>query len=212
MPSSASPNTLPFEALNQLAEDRFNTIASMLQNSGPRGVFSFGRFVGCEQFQALIVQTLSKTGFQQFWSRKIMPMTPISICSANSASPTFAGKSSRSVITPGQPMRMWARRPKKVCRATSSRPNTDYSSKRSFGEHLVDYDKRLDRDIIEVIEDEVTAGMVLRYEIAVDNNGPSDAQNVQVADQLPIPALPTEPRPGDLPLRRGCHVCCRQPA
>ena len=64
MPSIASPNTLPFEALNQLAEDGFNMIASMLQNSGPRGVFSFGRFVGCEQFQAMMVQTLSKMGLQ----------------------------------------------------------------------------------------------------------------------------------------------------
>jgi uncharacterized repeat protein (TIGR01451 family) len=58
-------------------------------------------------------------------------------------------------------------------------------TKISVGENVTGYDGDLRRHIFEDLPGEVTAGLELRYEITVQNNGASDAQNVQILDLLP---------------------------
>ena len=58
-------------------------------------------------------------------------------------------------------------------------------TKLSVGENITGYDVGIDREILEDLPGQVTAGRELRYEITVQNMGPSDAQNVQILDLLP---------------------------
>ena len=58
-------------------------------------------------------------------------------------------------------------------------------TKLSVGDNITGYDTDLWRFIYEELPGQATAGLGLRYEISVQNNGPSDAQNVQVLDLLP---------------------------
>jgi uncharacterized repeat protein (TIGR01451 family)/CSLREA domain-containing protein len=58
-------------------------------------------------------------------------------------------------------------------------------TKLSVGKNVTGYDIGLRRPILEDLPGQVTAGNELRYEISVQNSGPSDAQNVQILDLLP---------------------------
>ncbi|MBM4467094.1 MAG: DUF11 domain-containing protein, partial [Chloroflexi bacterium] len=58
-------------------------------------------------------------------------------------------------------------------------------AKSAVGDNVIGYDEALRRFIYRDLPSEVTAGRELRYTISVQNNGPSDAQNVQVMDVLP---------------------------
>jgi len=58
-------------------------------------------------------------------------------------------------------------------------------SKTAVGEVKTSWDATLRRFVVQELANQVTAGHVLRYEIAVWNNGPSDARNVTVRDVLP---------------------------
>lgn len=64
-------------------------------------------------------------------------------------------------------------------------------SKSAVGEKVTSYDATLNRFIVQDTANQVTAGMLLRYSVQVQNNGPSDSQNVTIQD-----ALPTTPTPG----------------
>ncbi len=57
-------------------------------------------------------------------------------------------------------------------------------AKTSVGENKTGWDPVLRRFILQDLPGQVTAGHDLRFEISVQNNGPSDAQNVQVIDVL----------------------------
>ena len=58
-------------------------------------------------------------------------------------------------------------------------------TKLSVGENKTDWDEETQRFELTDLPGEVTAGHELRYELTVQNNGPSDAQNVQILDLLP---------------------------
>jgi len=58
-------------------------------------------------------------------------------------------------------------------------------TKISVGENKTGYDDDEQRFVLSDLPGQVTAGHELRYEITVQNTGPSDAQNVQVLDLLP---------------------------
>ncbi|MCB0215853.1 MAG: DUF11 domain-containing protein, partial [Chloroflexi bacterium] len=64
-------------------------------------------------------------------------------------------------------------------------------SKTSVGQRIIGYDAVNGRFIYQDTPGQVTAGLILRYEIAVQNNGPSDSQNVTVKDTLPAQGLVT---------------------
>ena len=68
-------------------------------------------------------------------------------------------------------------------------------SKSAVGEKVTSYDSNLNRFIIQDTANEVSAGMLLRYTIQVQNDGPSDSQNVTIQD-----TLPATPTPGPLTL------------
>lgn len=58
-------------------------------------------------------------------------------------------------------------------------------TKNSVGQNVTGYDLSLREFEIEDLPGKVTPGMMLRYEITVQNTGPSDAQGVQILDLLP---------------------------
>jgi uncharacterized repeat protein (TIGR01451 family) len=58
-------------------------------------------------------------------------------------------------------------------------------SKTGVGKVLTGYDATKKQYVYADTPNEVSAGSLLRYNIAVQNNGPSDAQNVTVQDNLP---------------------------
>ncbi|MCB9177357.1 MAG: DUF11 domain-containing protein [Caldilineae bacterium] len=58
-------------------------------------------------------------------------------------------------------------------------------TKLSVGQVKTGWDATLRREILQDLPGQVTAGHPLRYEITVQNNGASDARNVQVLDLLP---------------------------
>jgi uncharacterized repeat protein (TIGR01451 family) len=58
-------------------------------------------------------------------------------------------------------------------------------AKSAVGEVVTGCDAALGTNMVADLADRVTAGRTLRYEITVQNNGASDAQNVQVMDVLP---------------------------
>lgn len=66
-------------------------------------------------------------------------------------------------------------------------------SKSAVGEKVTSYDPTLNRFVVQDTANQVSAGMLLRYSVQVQNNGPSDSQNVTIQD-----ALPTTPTPGPL--------------
>jgi uncharacterized repeat protein (TIGR01451 family) len=68
-------------------------------------------------------------------------------------------------------------------------------SKSAVGEMVTSYDSNLNRFIVQDLANQVSAGMLLRYTIQVQNDGPSDSQNVTIQD-----ALPAAPTPGPLTL------------
>jgi hypothetical protein len=80
-------------------------------------------------------------------------------------------------------------------------------SKTSVGENVTGYDATLDRLIENDVAGAVTAGKVLRYEISVQNNGPSDSQNVTISD-----ALPGTPLPGPVTFLSADGADCRPDA
>jgi len=59
------------------------------------------------------------------------------------------------------------------------------TSKTAMGQNVVGYDVANQRFNLQDQANFVTAGLVLRYEIAVQNNGPSDSSNVTLSDVLP---------------------------
>ena len=62
--------------------------------------------------------------------------------------------------------------------------------KKSVGANVVGYDPSIRQFLFEDRDDEVTAGLVLRYEITVQNHGPSLSQNVTIMDRLPLAPVP----------------------
>ncbi len=58
-------------------------------------------------------------------------------------------------------------------------------TKLSVGENLTGYDSQRREFIIEDLAGQVTSGRMLRYEITVQNSGPSDGRGVQILDLLP---------------------------
>ncbi|MCB0216636.1 MAG: DUF11 domain-containing protein, partial [Chloroflexi bacterium] len=58
-------------------------------------------------------------------------------------------------------------------------------AKLSVGQVKTGWDATLRREILQDLPGQVTAGHPLRYEITVQNNGASDARNVQILDLLP---------------------------
>ena len=62
--------------------------------------------------------------------------------------------------------------------------------KTSVGQNVIGFNATLNRQLENDIANQVTAGKVLRYEISVQNNGPSDSQNVTISDLLPSTPLP----------------------
>ncbi|MGD2050175.1 MAG: DUF11 domain-containing protein, partial [Chloroflexota bacterium] len=69
-------------------------------------------------------------------------------------------------------------------------------TKNSVGENVTGYNPDLREFEIEDLPGQVTPGMLLRYEITVQNTGPSDAQGVQILDLLPgqtTSGLPFDP-------------------
>ncbi|MFN8422411.1 MAG: CHRD domain-containing protein [Anaerolineae bacterium] len=59
------------------------------------------------------------------------------------------------------------------------------TSKTAMGQNVIGYDVANQRFTLADQASRVTAGLVLRYEIAVQNNGPSDSSNVTLTDVLP---------------------------
>jgi len=78
------------------------------------------------------------------------------------------------------------------------------ASKSAIGEVVTSYNSALNRFIIQDVANQVTAGQMLRYTIAVQNNGPSDSQNVTVQD-----TLPSAPMPGPLYFDHADGATCR---
>ncbi len=77
-------------------------------------------------------------------------------------------------------------------------------SKSSVGENVIGYSATLDRLLENDIVGAVTAGMVLRYQVSVQNDGPSDSQNVTISD-----ALPSTPLPGPVTFLSSDGADCR---
>jgi uncharacterized repeat protein (TIGR01451 family) len=80
-------------------------------------------------------------------------------------------------------------------------------TKSNVGENVTGYNATLDRLIENDVAGAVTAGMVLRYEVTVQNNGPSDSQSVTISD-----ALPNTPLPGPLTFLSANGANCRPSA
>ncbi len=78
------------------------------------------------------------------------------------------------------------------------------ASKLSFGQNITGYDAAQLRFIYEDLPGEVTAGLVMRYEVQIQNNGPGDARNVQFRDRLP-----DAPQPGPVSFLRAEGAICR---
>ncbi|MCB0215682.1 MAG: DUF11 domain-containing protein [Chloroflexi bacterium] len=64
------------------------------------------------------------------------------------------------------------------------------ATKLGFGQNVTGYDPVQLRFIRQDLPAEVTAGLILRYQVQVQNNGPGDARNVVVRDRLPTAPLP----------------------
>jgi uncharacterized repeat protein (TIGR01451 family) len=77
-------------------------------------------------------------------------------------------------------------------------------SKSSVGQNIVGYNATLDRLLQDDVANAATAGMLLRYQIQVQNNGPSDSQNVTLRD-----VLPSVPLPGPLTFLSADGADCR---
>jgi len=59
------------------------------------------------------------------------------------------------------------------------------TSKTAMGQNVIGFDVPNQRFIFADLPNQVTAGLMLRYEISVQNNGPSDSNNVTLEDTLP---------------------------
>ncbi|MEO8083525.1 MAG: CHRD domain-containing protein, partial [Ardenticatenales bacterium] len=59
------------------------------------------------------------------------------------------------------------------------------TSKTAIGQNVIGYDVANQRFTLADQANRVTAGLVLHYELAVQNNGPSDSNNVTLSDVLP---------------------------
>ncbi len=77
-------------------------------------------------------------------------------------------------------------------------------SKTAVGQNITSYDATLRRFIVTDEANTVTAGMILRYQIQVQNNGPSDGRNVTIQENLP-----TSPLPGPVTFLRADGAHCR---
>jgi uncharacterized repeat protein (TIGR01451 family) len=78
------------------------------------------------------------------------------------------------------------------------------ASKTSVGQNITGYDPAIQAFIQTDLPGQVTAGLILRYQVQVQNNGPGDAQNVIVRDRLP-----TAPVPGPVTFLRATGASCR---
>ncbi|MBK6768480.1 MAG: hypothetical protein IPG72_05510 [Ardenticatenales bacterium] len=76
--------------------------------------------------------------------------------------------------------------------------------KSAVGEVVTSYNATLHEFIVTDEANTVTAGMILRYQIQVQNNGPSDGRNVTIQENLP-----TSPLPGPVTFLRADGAVCR---
>ena len=63
MPKITSPNAFGMKTLHQLAEDSFNAVAQMGQEAWIRLFLVFGRFVGSQEIEPIVLQALREIWF-----------------------------------------------------------------------------------------------------------------------------------------------------
>ncbi|MFN8424049.1 MAG: DUF11 domain-containing protein [Anaerolineae bacterium] len=80
-------------------------------------------------------------------------------------------------------------------------------AKTAVGQVVTSYNATLHQFITTDTANQVTAGKILRYQLQVQNNGPSDAKNVTVQENLP-----TAPVPGPVTFLRADGAKCRPDA
>ncbi len=77
-------------------------------------------------------------------------------------------------------------------------------SKSAVGQVVTAYNAPFHQFIVTDVANQVTAGKVLRYQIQVQNNGPSDGRNVTIQENLPA-----APVPGPVTFLRADGASCR---